>query len=325
MNNIRSSTQHLVTATHQFDPNYQGNLTNHLPMALVALDLSGASEARIQRFYDHYVKILDPKKASRTAKQPQMSNRDHFNDWQAFFLHEIHSHGIETCLKTQLPVLVEGIAAAAFHGLIRLSYAIDLGSPDEISHALAYLASEYQYLGDLQTTNSYSLDEQIVEGHNLFYQHSFEPGIIVDRVQEVIESERYVSISAIPDTLPLEKVCDVILKQFIRTNDFTYLHGVTGLQAFINILPYLQDQTVGLQRFWQAYVAAYCASSPYAKATDCAITHPSKNWQQRLQRASQSNDDHTIKLVFSCYRIDQSHPTPLSIQAAEMRLAKESL
>ena len=54
-----------------------------------------------------------------------------------FFQGRIREAGFDAVLHDWVPVLMPGLAASAFHALIRLAYAIDSGIEDEIACALA--------------------------------------------------------------------------------------------------------------------------------------------------------------------------------------------
>jgi hypothetical protein len=80
-------------------------LANHLPMALLALDRLGSSGD-----YPRFVR---------------------------FFQERIREAGVDAVLHDWVPVLMPGLAASAFHAMIRLAYAIEGGLEDEIAPALA--------------------------------------------------------------------------------------------------------------------------------------------------------------------------------------------
>ena len=46
-------------------PEYRGGLSNHLPMALVALDALGADAERLCRFASDYARRLEPRQSAR--------------------------------------------------------------------------------------------------------------------------------------------------------------------------------------------------------------------------------------------------------------------
>ena len=50
----------LLDRAQAFAPEYHGNLSNHLPMALVALNSLGAGAARMASFLSIYSAKLDP-------------------------------------------------------------------------------------------------------------------------------------------------------------------------------------------------------------------------------------------------------------------------
>ncbi len=60
------STSLISDHNKKYSSQYRGELANHLPMALVALERLGADSDRLTAFRDHYIKRLEPKR--RTAE-----------------------------------------------------------------------------------------------------------------------------------------------------------------------------------------------------------------------------------------------------------------
>ena len=139
----------LLTANLQFPPEYQDQLSNHLPMALHALSALGAPEARLRSFFDRYAQRFGDARAPQAAAAAL--------DWRALraqpaayaalcasFAAMIDAIGVDATLRRTLPDLWPGVAAAAFHGLIRTAHAVQGGHPGELAHALAYWAWRWQ-------------------------------------------------------------------------------------------------------------------------------------------------------------------------------------
>lgn len=57
---VRSATRARIEEAHRFGAIYRGYLASHLPMALVALDEMGASDARIAAWAASHRTRLEP-------------------------------------------------------------------------------------------------------------------------------------------------------------------------------------------------------------------------------------------------------------------------
>jgi hypothetical protein len=128
-------------------------LSNHLPMCLYALEELGASAARIDRFYEWYVRRLDKRRVTGVERmrpsQWQTRLGEHAGNHEYFllFTRELERRAIPDVLAEYLPVLFKGVGGGAFHPLIRLAYALEMDSRAEIGESLASWCMAYLELG----------------------------------------------------------------------------------------------------------------------------------------------------------------------------------
>jgi hypothetical protein len=142
----------LLTDAARFDAEYRGGLSNHLPMALTALTRLGADDERLAEFAQRYAQRLHPATALEAwaAGDPW---RGRFGDplaWPAYrslFREWIAHEGASAVLAQCLPPLMEGVAAAAFHGAIRVAYALAANHADELADGLAYWSCRWFFCG----------------------------------------------------------------------------------------------------------------------------------------------------------------------------------
>ncbi|RXJ73757.1 hypothetical protein CS022_07015 [Veronia nyctiphanis] len=121
------------------------------------------------------------------------------------------------------------------------------------------------------------------------------------------------------------KIVRLVTTQFIASNDFTLLHGVTGLQALLSLEPFIDDIDKALGYFWQAYVAAVCTSTYRHAFVPLATTSDNqKEWNSWFTKALASKNDHTIKLVYSCAWLYQSIALPELLMAIQAVLGEQS-
>ena len=157
----------LLDAGASFDAEYGGGLSNHRPMALLALARLGATEAQLNAFAQTYSRRLQAAPphspwpagdawASRLGERGAWpAYRDLFGEW---LLHE-HSRDV---LSQTLPRLMQGCGAAAFHGLIRTAYAVQASRRQELADALAYWACRWLDLGAPQGAGTVTEPETVL-------------------------------------------------------------------------------------------------------------------------------------------------------------------
>jgi hypothetical protein len=132
----------------RFDAEFKGGLSNHLPMALLALQRLGASEARLSAYAARYSARLDPAPPATPwpAGDPWRERLGERGAWPAyrhFFTQWLEVEEASSVLHQALPHLMAGCGGAAFHGLIRCAYAVHSAHIAELADALAYWACRY--------------------------------------------------------------------------------------------------------------------------------------------------------------------------------------
>ena len=132
----------------RYAPEFGDRLSNHLSMALVALEKMGAPPSRLESFTNTYITRLAPLSGTRmpsAAASPRehLGDANRFGEHLSFFTDAINDNGTEETLFRWIPSLVPGLSGAGFHGMIRTAYAVLSGLEDEIAFALAYWAGAY--------------------------------------------------------------------------------------------------------------------------------------------------------------------------------------
>lgn len=299
-----------VGANH--GPEYGGGLTNHLPMALVALRALGASDARLRSFAKAYATRLHsapPLQVWRSGDPWTLRLGDH-RAWPAYrhlFTRSIEEQGGASVLRTVLPTLLAGVGAAAFHGLIRSAYAVLSDHRGELADGLAYWASNHLPLGDSCVV--------IESGHP-----EVEPGFLLAQllnatsgcvIQGALISERMYSAAALAPfarhvrrlaidadgTLPV--LARLAAEAYVQSADFTVLHLATSAHAMQVLWPFIEDRASALSHYWSAFAAGVVGTAWRPGPTPL----PESNmlgWPVIVARALASNDEHVVKMVFSC-------------------------
>jgi len=330
----------LLDAELDYDATTATRLSNHLPMALVALDRLGASDARLEEFARAYERRLAP--------IPDAVPIAGFDDWLAargrpdaygalrrYFDEAIAQRGAEDVVRTHLARLIDGLAGAAFHGLIRLAYALDVRSDARIAAGLAYLSEVHQPLGARGRTEAWTSDpmaalrrladvtvlSQLARGAN-----------IGQRMRQVAS---HPSFSGVIDWLAVTPatpaaLTDAATALYAATDDFTALHGLTASHAVHVITPYVEDRGALCSYWFQGLAAAYVTiGAPRlvepARALAPWLEAPPA-WEHVAAAATTSDDEHVCKLVYSAHELDveASNPLLLAVAARQARVAPET-
>jgi Questin oxidase-like len=301
-----STLQRLLDDGSRFDCEYGNTLSNHLPMALVALARLGADDSRLDAFAAGYVKrrSLRPAPAREAwnpglAWTPRLGQPAAWTVYRDLFAQWLVHDGAAEMLSQTLPALMPGCAASAFHGLIRTAYGLQTGHAAEIADGLAYWAATHQRLGDWPESLSTTTTDDPIHLLRSMAAGASRAGLISQRMADAARDGKVNTIAArlVIDEDTSRKLTRAAALAYAESGDFTALHLVTACHA-MRIVAGLVDaneQTTCWRWFWQAYahgvVAAALKPSPGPEAWA---------WPAVIKAAIDSEDEHVIKLVDSC-------------------------
>jgi hypothetical protein len=325
-----STLQALLDDELGSDPTTTRGLTNHLPMALVAKERLGADADELIRFAAAY--------SQRIAPLPEPANRLNEKTWQSaignsaaaadlrsYFVRLISDVGPDEALRTHLPALLPGVGGAGFHGVIRLAYAIEVSSPSRIAAGLAYLAEVGRPLSPLRSGNVTTQ-----EPTDVFAELSRSSDWPAPPPQKTIDEEMHivaenslfdtvVSSLEITDDTEL-KLAEAALHVFASSDDFTALHGVTGLAAISSIRPWIEDGHQVSRFAFQALTAAYLsigAPPLWAKSQLDEFVGGNESDPNEVRAvAALSDDEHVSKLVYTAHQSWERTDDPLYLAVA---------
>lgn len=297
----------LLTTGLRYAPEYRGGLSNHLPMALVALQRLGAGEDRLRQFFERYALRLSLGPTGGVAPedwQARLGKAAAYADLRAGFEQRLRADGADATLQAVLPVLMEGVGAAAFHGLIRTAYGAAVGHEGELAAALAYWASRHLPLPapaaaapvqaePLRWLAALAAEVELRAGAGLIYEQ-------MRAVARQPAFERHAQALVIDDGT-LARLADFAAARYAASRNFTVLHLVTSAHAMRVLLPWLRQATLraaALRAYVRAFAAGAVASGIALDAPP--LPAPPLDWSAIAARARASNDDHVIKLVHSC-------------------------
>ncbi len=327
----------LLIESRAFSVEFGHLLANHLPMVLVILARLGATDRRLEQYFETYrdVNRLRPPPPSvgaiaRTDWTAHLGDRAREADYRAFFAAELRKLGAADLERTYLPTLLPGVCASALHGLMRLAYAHLSDSADEVAVALAYWATTFLPLAPSTGATAVTYDPAQVltrlSGHRELLAVEPECDLLWHAMRDVGQHSSFAPVVdwlAIDDTTP--RRCAVAsLALFTATGDFCALHALTGTH-WLRMLPAeTADRTVLLRYFWQGIAAVYpkmgmppVASAEEMAALRVAICPP---WPEIAAAAVASDDEHDPSLVFSAMREEAAYGDPAYRRVAARRV-----
>ena len=320
-----------IQAAHRYGAIYGGGLASHHPMAIAALDAMGASQADLDRFEARYLAQLEPMPPSVVEIRPgdeaaHLGSPRAFPEWVRYFEAAIVRDGAEPVLRCWVDRLTPAIAAGAFHGAIRTAFAIESEASGELAHGLAYWAASYIVLPSSPepsgTRSPLEVLSAIAADPALAGQRPPGSGIIRRAVAAAHRPEFTPYVASVdPDRLALDEIARALLQGYAASGDFSLLHGVTGTHAFRLLGPYAGDSGAALADLWAAVVATYMgAGSP--PVTGWGLKgDDTLDWPEIHARAVKREDEHDIKLAYSCWREWQHRGDDLYRRAASARVA----
>jgi hypothetical protein len=312
-------------------PEYAPGLSNHLPMLLHALHELGADETRQQDFVAWYLKRYDDVPHAMLGQflprwQKHRGDFSRHADLQATFVANIQRQGRAATLQQVLPDLWPGVAAAAFHGLIRTAHAWQAEHDAELAAGLAYWAACWQPLA--APASPVSLADMPFPAWAVALQSHMgesrpEGRLISDRIQRVSQGRAFQQLVSRlvlgPDTL--SQLSGFAADHFAHSGNFTVLHMVTSCRAarvLLAVAPKIGHDA--LQALVPAFTAAFLASGiRHSPAVDPAWL--TTTWAEVTARARAVNDDHVAKLVHACAEEEAAYGGPLYLAAARRATA----
>jgi hypothetical protein len=320
-------------------PEYRAQLTNHLPMALHALDALGAGEARLRAFAARYVRRFEPAAAPpagpaiRGDWTPLRGDYDAIERLRRRFAKDLAREGRDAVLRRVLPSLVDGIAAQAFHGPIRVAHAVEAGHDGELAAALAYWAARWQPMpvapGPVPDDARFDDVGEWLDALDAAWRlDDVAPAVrlplISARMAEATGTHAYRRLGGALRTRGRDagdRLAELALAgaaRYARSRDLTVLHMVTAARAARVLAPWLPAEDAVLAPLWHAVAAASLASGlavPGAAPREPVIA---LRWPDLLERARRHDDDHVVKLVHALWTIDATRAHPDGARAATL-------
>jgi len=282
-------------------PIYQGGLTNHIPMVLVALKELGVTEEKIAEKLDNYrqQKWLFDLTDSNT---PIDDFSQEYINRTGFYLGELNHKGEDIVVGEFINKNKLTISSGLFHGLIRLAYAKQVHHPLMIAQALAYYELT---MGNVEFKATYIDESEFEESFSRLFNaykeldYTFETEGTMNKLNEILTNE-LVSENLVYLKTPNRKyILDFILSHYLRTKDFYILHLVTGFEALLELEEYIYGFEDVLNHFFvlaQAFVL-------FNTSTLIEDTQDTKSLEELIKEVEHLVDFHDIKLFYSLVKL----------------------
>lgn len=315
----RAQLHRLLDAGLAYSATYRGRLSNHLPMAQQALLELGASAERLQAWTEAHEAMLEPQIGGRPGPvEParDLGRPDSDVAWRAHFEQRIAALGADDALREALPVLMPGVGAAAFHGLIRTAHAVLARHDRELAAGLAHWAALGFTLPAQAPAAPLTLPEWLAALTALPRPDGLRAGLIFERMQAWGATPGFADLAprlaVTPDTL--RELALLAARTYAATGNFTVLHLLTASHAMQVLSPWWPGGVLP-----RDFIVAAAAGLLASGATPAlSLDHPpSRPWPALLSAACAQDDAHVIKLTHAAWRLGRLWPDPAWRRAVE--------
>jgi len=320
-------------------PEFGGGLSNHGPMAAEAIAAMRRPEA-ILNWARRYAARLEahPSASARISEddwRSALGKENRVGDWIAFFDEALQAAPWRVVLDQWVACLAPGIAAAAFHGVLRTAHAArSLGEREnatrlhELAEGLGYWAATYQPLpGALDGPHDAMPSRAIQAVERLPIERRKVGGFLTDGIAAVATFEPFRDVVAMVDTrgdlsVFLSDLTETFARAYVKNavgigGVIVFIHCVTGSRAVRNLAPYIDDGTARMatRYAWQAATGLYAAFGTAAPSRD-EPPLPQFGIDELIDRAIANADEHAIKFSESCIHEYALNPKPVYLAAA---------
>lgn len=318
-------------------PEYHGGLSNHGPMASEALVRLGRPEAVVPWVETYRRSLMDHPQAGasigRNDWREALGDYRRAGDWSAFFLARLDEGPWESVLSHWCGNLAPGLAAAAFHGLIRTAHAArSLAGRDlparrvELAEGLAYWAARYERLPEAEGSAPHRLlPSQAISSVEVVPPARRGTGNITDRLRPLFDQPSFARVAGLVETGGdagrvisdlTETFAGVFLAHAAGGSTIGLVHAVTGPSAVRLLMPHVDlEVTRRMIRYsWQTAAAIYATTARPAPDTTPKPQPASRG--DLIDRAIATGDEHAFKFTEACLREHALNPKPVYLEAA---------
>jgi hypothetical protein len=317
-------------------PDLGNGLTNHQPMVASALRELGATKSHVARYNEMMsakTKVVKNEGISIFSDEElaaYIGKQSNFAGIHRYLTEQQVTLGSRVMVNRYVPMLAEGISGAAFHAVIRLGHAVHDFNDEEIVSALAYWVWAFQQLPYPQNDVERDVPIADVIQHLVddipWVESRIDRPTITEEFEVVTEDFRYqqMRFKVTKNQITLDKLQRLAIAAFWMHDDFTLLHGVTGVQAVSRISLWLDDASVLLAPMWKGLVVAWLSKGLRWKDAPLPVKKPTLSLAEIKNLAAQGTRDHTVKLVAACLDQYPSTQNELYWYAAEREIMNDA-
>ena len=147
------------------------------------------------------------------------------------------------------------------------------------------------------------------------FPREFQGTSIVARINKAVALPEFGDYRSSVQNPTLQDLTRIAVLIYLATADFTALHLVTGCHATRVLAPYLANGA--LDHLANAMLAAYVT---IGRPSFDVPPVDAPDWETLARNAIASNDDHDLKMVYSCREEDAVYRWGLHRMAAALRL-----
>jgi Questin oxidase-like len=339
---VQETLDSLLEEHQALDLNDYNVTHNHAPMVLIALYRLGADSTQLRHYY-HNLKIdtawlnisefkTDPKQLDINVNnwKENLGRSKAASSYCEFFISEINQHGAQQVLSQYVPALMRGVAAHAFHPLLRLGYGIDLDNEKEIACGLGYWAATYlpmpEVAGNQDELSPEEFANQIVNSPVL-RNIKMNSRSIAERINQIYSCKEFCELLhpiIIEDENPLDEISQLLANAFVENHHFSLLHGVTSCHALRLVLPYCDNIKQIINQYWYSVCALHLTVLNLDSDFSSPLPDEDQAWLIIFKRAIDSNIEHTIKFIYTCHQESEEYDRKIYKQLALRELEKTS-
>jgi hypothetical protein len=288
MASTQSNLARLLDDELTFSATFNGRYSNHLAMALVALDQLGAPSSALEATFDAYARGASEPREDRATLDERII--------------EIERDGIDATLARRIPPLAQSPGTRLFHPLIRLGYGLDADHAGQVAAALLDWEGHLLDLGiDVPAGGTRGVREVADE---LAGRADGEWGNTFDLAEVATRPEVRAAVADVHiDASTLDELSAFVIAAHVTADDFISLHLVTGARALRTVCGRL-DPSVAAALIAGAVpimLVAYAAVGAPPILGDTALdelrTAELPTRAEIAAQAARSADAHVIKLA----------------------------
>jgi hypothetical protein len=303
--------------------------SNHCPMTLVALAKMGATPERLRAHFDFwrnkYALVESHPRIAVTAENwtTLIGVREAFGSLQAYFSQWVASSGAQAVIEAVLRQVPMAPATEAFHAIIRIAYGLESANASEIAAGLAaYVAANLPSDFDMSGRDRVASVPAGFRRLSDRFDTSIWQGNFTGKIRAVLADPAFRAELPSPPTgqVFLDEMRRAAIGLYWQTADFLALHMVTGTHAARLLLTQMPAD-LALRFYpalWVVMAAAY-VSVGAPREEPVAMPGHVPAWDDILARAILADDDHVIKMVYTCHAESLVDANPL-YRAAAARL-----